>query len=467
MVRTVNIGCVGDSLTEGGYPRILQELLKAREPSCQWNLHNLGILGSDTKEWVNDNLPAKRHHPPGITPGEIDLYLVMLGTNDAQVAKKKFFTQQKFSEQLSRIGKLLLEEGAAVIFVTPPPVESGGSFAQYIDLGVMNSVIPRIVPQAAAAIGAGWADAFSALGGAKPKKEALLDGVHLTKEGNKLIAQAVVNKVHQTVMAKPTRKPSICDNRASTTALPGPILPLAALAAPATVAVTKTQPPLLGLSPSAYSSLSPTTKVSATPRLQQTSADDYHQGAAVEIFSLTWDTWFVGRCMEVSVANILVEFVTPDGVTKEKRMPTGHPEMRLPGKPTLQATPVCQSSPVHGVTKSPSLCSIPVSGNSESNRRPNTVISSIVSSPVSKVNTSTLLATGVSSLNGASIGPANGGNRQRQSTVHGVPTTNPLVSTKCRNSVTTLGQSAFLPPAAVHGVYKRHRGYSDVMIGVR
>jgi len=469
MVRTVNIGCVGDSLTEGGYPRILQEFLQAREPSCQWNLHNFGILGSSTKEWVNDNLPAKRHHPPGITAGEIDLFLVMLGTNDAQVSKKILFTEQKFNDQLSQIGKLLMEEGAAVILITPPPVDPGGSFTQYIDVGIMNSVLPRIVPQAAAAIGADWADAFTALGGVKPVKEALLDGVHLTTEGNKLIAQALVNKVQQAVLAKSPRKPSMSD-RASTTALPGPVLPLAALpslAAPSTVAGAKTQPPPLGLPASTYSPLSPTTKVTATPRLQQTSADGYHQGAALEIFSTTLDTWFVGRCMEVSVANILVEFKTPDGVTKEKRMTPGHPGLRLLDKPILQATPVCQSSPVRGATKSPTLCSSPVSGTTESTRRPSTVISSIVSSPssqVTPVKTSTFFATGVSPVNGASIGPTNGGTRERGNTVHGATTTNPIVPTKCRHSPTTLGQSVFFPPPAVHGVYKRHRGYSDSMM---
>jgi len=452
-VRTVNIGCVGDSLTEGGYPRVLQELLNARESSCQWHLHNLGILGSSTKEWANIHIPAKAHHPPGISAGGIDLYLVMLGTNDAQVSTK--FNEQMFCEQLSRIGRHLGDEGATVLLITPPPVEPGGSFTQFIDVTVMNSVIPRIMPQVAATLGCGCADAFSALGGSKPKHEALIDGVHLTPEGNKLIAHAILNQVHQVVMQKaggnmPARQPTVCENKAAASnALPGLVLPAPV---PVTLPTAKTQPAAVAVSSSPFSALSPTAKMSATPRLNQSQAEGYHVGAAVEIFSNTWDKWFSGRCTQLEGTTVLTEFVTPDGMTKEKRMPVSHPDVRLFGKASLQATPVC-TSPVNGTARSTALCSSPLS------KVNNAVISSIMSS----ATRTTVKGAAVSPLNSAAIGPVvSPVNGTKRNPVH-TTTLSPLNAAKSRHSHPIIGQSAFLPPA-VNSVYKRHRGYSDTTL---
>lgn len=449
MLRTVNIGCVGDSLTEGGslggYPRLLQDLLNAREPSCQWILHNMGVPGSFTKEWADTILPSRSHYPSGMATGGIDLYLVMLGTNDAQL--RLWPSDQSFSDRLSRIGKALLAEGAVVIIISPPPVEPGGSFAQHFDAAILNSVIPRIVPQVAASIGCGHADAFSALGGLNPKREAFIDGVHLSKEGNKLIANAMVNEVHQMVMG-----------RARGNALPGH-----ALVAPAPGMLAKTQVVTVGApsTPQAGLSLSrsPKAQVSATARLKQPQADGYCVGAAVEIFSNSWDRWFVGRC-GLEGANILAEFVAPDGKTKEKRMDPSHPEVSLykGGSPVLQAAPICTST-----ARSSTLCTSQVGATSRSSvLRTNPVTGGLVGCLASPVKTSigplspkNVVAKGVV-LNAAA-------GLKRSS----IPS--PILSAangiKSHHSQPLMvGQAGFMLPASVNSLYKRHRGYTESAI---
>lgn len=439
MLRAVNIGCVGDSLTEGGYPRVLQDLLNAREPSCQWILHNMGVPGSNTKEWADTILPSRSHYPSGMATGGIDLYLVMLGTNDAQL--RRWSSEQSFSDRLSRIGKALLEEGAAVMIISPPPVEPGGSFTQHFDAAILNSVIPRIVPQVAASIGCGHADAFSALGGLNPKHEAFIDGVHLSKEGNKLIANAMVNEVHQMVMG-----------RARGNALPGH-----ALVAPAPGMLAKTQ---AGLA----LSVSPNAQVSATPRLKQPQADGYCVGAAVEIFSNSWDRWFVGRCTKLEGATILAEFVAPDGKTKEKRMDPSHPEVRLckGGSPVLQAAPICTST-----ARSSTLCTSQVGATSRSSiLRASPVTGGLVGCLASPVKTS---VGPLSPMNvvakGVVLNAAAGVKRSS------IPS--PILSAangiKSHHSQPIMvGQAGFMLPASVDSLYKRHCGYTEsALVSVR
>jgi hypothetical protein len=86
----------------------------------------------------------------------------------------------------------------------------------------------------------------------------------------------------------------------------------------------------------------------ATPRPAQ--GEGYYVGAQVEVWSKTWDKWFAGRVTHFEGSNIVAEFVAADGKEKEKRIPIGHEQIRLLGKPS-QAKPVsaviADTSPVY------------------------------------------------------------------------------------------------------------------------
>jgi hypothetical protein len=65
--------------------------------------------------------------------------------------------------------------------------------------------------------------------------------------------------------------------------------------------------------------------------------DGYHIGAAVEVWSKTYERWFFGNIVQMEGKYLLVEFVATDGNEKEKWMPIGHPDLKLQDPP-LQAS---------------------------------------------------------------------------------------------------------------------------------
>jgi len=487
MSRTVNIGCVGDSLTQGGYPRVLQDLLSGREPSCKWNLHNMGVLGAESKEWADSILPSRSHNPSGMA---IDLYLVMLGTNDAQQGHwqaNSFLTgsaEQAFSARLSQIGKALLAEGAAVMFISPPPVAPGGILSQNFDASILNSVIPRIVPQVAASIGCGYADAFSALGGLQPKREAFLDGVHLSPEGNKLVANAIVNQVHQTVMG-----------RAGGNALPGQNLlaPAPGMLPPshsfALNANTHSFAPFpssqtqVGLAPSVspvgtqlFSQMGNSVSVpvasqgfpqcnsfsvpgwmSATPRLSQPQAnegfeDGFYTGVPASIYSNSW-----GGFVQKGVV-VREEF----GKTKPNAFQPPSQRLINGGSPLLQATPICTSN-----ARSTSFCTSQVGGIAGSSiLRANPVNGGFVGSLATPVKAT---MGPVSPMNGAAMGVVlNAATGLKRSSMQ-PPILSAASFPKSQSFTTSImgGQPGLMLPSA-NSFYKRHCGYTgSAVVSVR
>jgi lysophospholipase L1-like esterase len=200
MARGVRILCVGDSLTEGhfgGYPILLQELLVQREPNIQWTVDKCAKIGSTTKDWLNDqalNAQLKTAMAKGC-----DIIVLMLGTNDCQTGLH--FSEQQFISSWTQLARRLMQEapGAALLVATPPPVVPGGSFAQYFDVNIINSVLPRLVPRVAASLGLQSIDCFSALGGSSPHRQAYSDGVHLNKEGYKSVGAAISSSILRSV----------------------------------------------------------------------------------------------------------------------------------------------------------------------------------------------------------------------------------------------------------------------------
>jgi hypothetical protein len=65
--------------------------------------------------------------------------------------------------------------------------------------------------------------------------------------------------------------------------------------------------------------------------------DGYHIGAAVEVWSKTYERWFFGNIVQMEGKYLLIEFVATDGYEKEKWMPIGHPDLKLQDPP-LQAS---------------------------------------------------------------------------------------------------------------------------------
>lgn len=305
MVRTVNVACIGDSLTDGGscnnsYPNLLQNLLNAREPSCQWNCNNLGVVGSCTAEWLSTHLADKPHR--AAAAGGVDVYLVMLGTNDAP--SNKAFQEHAFRDRLTKIVRTLMNGGASVLLVTPPPVGSHGQFSKFIDAAVMNTLMPMIYPQVAAAAGCTYcSDVFSALGGAMPKREAFIDGVHLMPEGNKMIAGALLNPILSLTCSASANMGAL-----KLVALPCDGMTPKAKSMASTVPVSGSSPTVVAAKPQAALSMTPRLKqarhtdvLSMTPRLKQArQTDGFCKSAPVESWNKTYEPWCSSRTCRIA-----------------------------------------------------------------------------------------------------------------------------------------------------------------------
>lgn len=79
---TITISCVGDSITAGGWPQIMQTNLNAKYPG-KYNVINFGECGSTMQ--INADSPyVKRGSWPKVLNTSSDIIIIMLGTNDSK-----------------------------------------------------------------------------------------------------------------------------------------------------------------------------------------------------------------------------------------------------------------------------------------------------------------------------------------------------------------------------------------------
>jgi len=76
------ISCVGDSITAGGWPQIMQASLNAKYPG-KYNVINFGECGS-TMQRGADSPYVKRASWPRVLNTSAQVLVIMLGTNDSK-----------------------------------------------------------------------------------------------------------------------------------------------------------------------------------------------------------------------------------------------------------------------------------------------------------------------------------------------------------------------------------------------
>ena len=80
---TVTISCVGDSITAGGWPQIMQQNLNTKYGVGAYNVINFGECGS-TMQRHADSPYDQRPSWPKVLNTSSDIIVIMLGTNDAK-----------------------------------------------------------------------------------------------------------------------------------------------------------------------------------------------------------------------------------------------------------------------------------------------------------------------------------------------------------------------------------------------
>ena len=178
--KKIQVACVGDSLTQGqrgvSYPALLQQQL-----GDAYAVTNLGIGYRSVQNSVRESswgssVSYKASKEFGaLVKHKWDIVIVMLGTNDADTRPEQFDKMayaHDYASLLHTVKTLGRDGGEPSIFCAiPPPIprciskempKNGGPKKQPF---VINSLLPRMVPDIAGASGASIIDVYRPLGG--------------------------------------------------------------------------------------------------------------------------------------------------------------------------------------------------------------------------------------------------------------------------------------------------------------
>jgi len=221
-VKTV--ACVGDSLTEGGYPAYLQDCFaeavarKAATARC-WRVLDFGVSGSTAIRVGPCAQPfASTSQLHEAIRSRADVVVLLLGTNDSKLG---VWQETSFCQDYSALLRQLLEGDAqprfaappAVIAVVPPPLCRDLAFG-CMQQFVVNGILPELIPRLAGKLNVSVVDAFSAMGGcalAVPPMAFDDDGCHLTAEGDRLLAEIIADEVLREVERVPPGEDTAAD----------------------------------------------------------------------------------------------------------------------------------------------------------------------------------------------------------------------------------------------------------------
>jgi len=181
-VGLIRVACVGDSITENGYPSELQVMLGAEYYVGDFGASGSTVSLSTKKPYMNEvaRLESKNFQPT--------IVIIMLGTNDAQADAESF---GNFSEDYTQlVGEYLSLTSEPVIWlVKPPPI-----FENHFNLSetsLEQGVIPQI-EQVARELNLSTIDVNSIMAG---YPEYFMDGVHPSSEGKAVIANEIIQAI--------------------------------------------------------------------------------------------------------------------------------------------------------------------------------------------------------------------------------------------------------------------------------
>ena len=173
----IHIACVGDSITYGAgvlghrrsqsYPAYLQENLGEKYQVLNYGLSGRTLMDEGDVPYRSEKLYQKS------LDAKADIYLLMLGTNDAKDYQWDAAPQAK-------------------IYLMQPPqafsTQKDGSIKYGIQDAVIGGQMYEIIADTAEQMGVGYIDLYQLT---KDHSEWLPDGIHPNAEGNKAIADYI------------------------------------------------------------------------------------------------------------------------------------------------------------------------------------------------------------------------------------------------------------------------------------
>ena len=182
--KTVRVACIGDSITERGYPFMLRSML-----GSDFTVANFGVSGSTVSRdsilpYVDQKAfqQAKDFDP--------DIIIIMLGTNDANpeitVDGDQGF-EEDYKHLISAFQGIVGDE--QIYVMKSPPILSTNS--AYNNTYLVKTIIPQI-DQVAKELELPIIDIYGTLG---ENPDYYWDGVHPNKDGSTIIASTVYDFV--------------------------------------------------------------------------------------------------------------------------------------------------------------------------------------------------------------------------------------------------------------------------------
>ena len=201
--QTITIVAFGDSITHAGHqaladrwPEILGHALRERFPECGLTVINAGVGGNTSREGLRRMEKDVLAHAPHFVLAEFG--------NDATTDSERHVSFEEFTANLDRI-KTAVEakgQGRLILLTFPPIVDQW--HAKYQDefykrnggQDVYQGNYRQLTRQFASAHGVPLAEIDLALrkemSAHGPERYILKDGVHLTAQGNRVVAGVVL-----------------------------------------------------------------------------------------------------------------------------------------------------------------------------------------------------------------------------------------------------------------------------------
>ncbi len=180
--QTIRVACVGDSITAGGYPEILDSLLPAN-----YDVRNFGVSGATALGAGHGNLPYRLQ--PGFAAA-IDfapnIVVIKLGTNDSKA--ENWANRQYFATDLADLVADFsgLSSHPQVFLCTP--VAAMGTSHDIAPRVIETEIVPQVQQLAGSLAGVRGIDCFTPFLGHADYYD---DGIHPNEAGRQLLAATI------------------------------------------------------------------------------------------------------------------------------------------------------------------------------------------------------------------------------------------------------------------------------------
>ena len=197
--QTITIACVGDSITAGGWPQIMQSNLNVKYGANVYNVINFGECGS-TMQRHADSPYVNRTSWPIVLKTNATIIIIMLGTNDAKTtanngpANWEDNGKTGYDEYLMSYAWMVSQFNSMpskpdVYVTTPVPNYINGVYG--MNQTVINHIFPAKLPEIANELTKHLSlDIFDCMGGVNlTHPELIADGCHPNAAGYIFLAQ--------------------------------------------------------------------------------------------------------------------------------------------------------------------------------------------------------------------------------------------------------------------------------------